>query len=173
MTIPGWRRWVLWRLECGLRRSDPHLAAMLAIFARLTADEAIISTEQRVAARRWIRRSLAGLGRVLAAVAAGVSVCARRAMRGIGLVGAAVRWRFRGSVRRAVGLPSDSRLRGFLDAGPDQPRVDRPGGEEHGHPGYQARFRESVSAGLNIALRYSVLLRRRVRLGRGALVRKG
>ena len=138
MTIPGRRRWVLWRLECGLRRSDPHLAVMLAIFATLAAGEAITSNEQRNAARRWIRRSLAGLGRVLAAVAASVSVCARRAMRGIGLAGAAVRWRLRASVRRAVGLPSDSRLHGFLDAGPDQSRVDRPGGEEpgdHGLPG--------------------------------------
>jgi hypothetical protein len=49
----------------GLRRSDPHLAAMLAMFARLTVGEAIKSTEQRNAARC-----------VLAAVAA----CAHRAM---------------------------------------------------------------------------------------------
>ena len=41
MMIPGRRRWVLWQMGCGLRRSDPHLAAMLAIFARLTAGEAI------------------------------------------------------------------------------------------------------------------------------------
>ena len=147
MTIPGRRRWVLWRLERGLRRSDPHLAAMLVIFARLAADEAITSTEQRYATRRWIRCGLAGLSRVLAAVAASVSVCVRRAMRGIGLVGAAVRWRFRGSVRRAVGLPSDSRLHSFLDAGPDQPRVDRPGGEEPATMGYQARLREKREHG--------------------------
>jgi hypothetical protein len=50
VTIPGRRRWVLWRLERGLRRSDPHLAAMLAIFARLTVGEAIASREQRRAA---------------------------------------------------------------------------------------------------------------------------
>jgi hypothetical protein len=30
-----------------MSRSDPHLAAMLAIFARLTADEPIASIEQR------------------------------------------------------------------------------------------------------------------------------
>ena len=54
---------------------------MLAIFARLTVGEAITSTEQKNAARRWRRRSLTGLGRVLAAVAASVSACARRAMR--------------------------------------------------------------------------------------------
>jgi hypothetical protein len=95
MTIPGCRRWVLWRIERGLRRSDPHLAAMLAIFTRLTVGETIKSTEQRSAARR-----------VLAVVAA----CAHRAMRAIGRACAAMRWPFRGSVRRTVGLPSDSRL---------------------------------------------------------------
>jgi len=50
--IPGRRRWVLWHMERGLRRSDPHLAAMLAIFARLAAGEAIGSIEQRNAVRR-------------------------------------------------------------------------------------------------------------------------
>ncbi len=70
MRLPGRRRWILWRLERGLRRSDPHLAAMLAIFARLAAGEAITSIEQRIVVRRWIRCGLAGLGRVLAAAAA-------------------------------------------------------------------------------------------------------
>src|SRR5437764_8816511 len=114
MTFPGRQQWILWRLEHVLRRSDPHLAAMLAIFARLTADEAIASTEQSDAARCRIRGGLAGVVRVLAAVAAGVSVCAHRAMRGIGMVGAQVRWRFGRGVRRTAGLPSDSRLHGLL-----------------------------------------------------------
>lgn len=120
MRIPGRRRWVLWRLERGLRRSDPHLAAMLAIFAMLAAGEAITSTEQRIAVRRWIRCGLARLGRVLAVAAASVSVLGRRAMNGIGLVCAEVGWRLRGSVRRAVGFPSESRLHSFFDAGPDE-----------------------------------------------------
>jgi hypothetical protein len=97
-------------MERGLRRSDPHLAAMLAIFATLTVGEVITSTEQRNAVRHWIRRVLA------------VTACARRAMRGIGRVCTAVRRRFRGSVRQTVGLPSDSRLHGLLDAGPDRSR---------------------------------------------------
>ena len=134
MRIPGRRRWALWHMELGLRQSDPHLAAMLAIFVRLTAGEAIASPEQRMTARRWIGRALAGLGCVLIAVAAGVSARARRVICRIGLACAAARWWFRGSVRRAVGLPSDRRLHGFLDAGPDQPYVDRPGAAPRGLP---------------------------------------
>jgi hypothetical protein len=40
-----------------LRRSDPHLAAMLAMFARLYAGEAMVSTEQTavLAVRIWRR----------------------------------------------------------------------------------------------------------------------
>ncbi len=109
MRIPGRRHWALWHMERGLRWSDPHLAAMLAIFFRLTSGEAITSPEQRMTARRWIGRALAGLGRVLVAVAAGVSARARRAIRRIGLTCAEARWRFRGSVRRAAGLPSRRR----------------------------------------------------------------
>lgn len=106
MIIPGRRRWVLWHMGCGLRRSDPHLAAMLAIFAGLTAGEAIDSIEQGNA----VRRVIAGLGRVLAAAAARLSAGARGAMRRIGLACAEARWRFR--LRRAAGFPSDGRLPG-------------------------------------------------------------
>ena len=35
MCILCRQRWVLWRLSRSLRRSDPHLATMLAIFAGL------------------------------------------------------------------------------------------------------------------------------------------
>jgi hypothetical protein len=113
MTIPGRRHWALWHMERGLRRSDPHLAAMLAIFVRLTVGEAITSPEQETAARRRIRRALSRLSRVLIAVAAGVSARARRAICRIGLACAKARSRFRGSVRRTAGLPSDRRLPGF------------------------------------------------------------
>jgi hypothetical protein len=40
------QHWRLRRMERWISRSDPHLAAMLAIFARLTAGEAIASAEQ-------------------------------------------------------------------------------------------------------------------------------
>lgn len=49
------QRWRLRRMERWICRSDPHLAAMLAIFARLTAGEAIASVEQYGfrSARAW------------------------------------------------------------------------------------------------------------------------
>jgi hypothetical protein len=40
------QHWRLRRMDRRMSRSDPHLAAMLAIFARRTADEAIASIEQ-------------------------------------------------------------------------------------------------------------------------------
>jgi hypothetical protein len=40
------QRWRLRRMDRWISRSDPHLAAMLAIFARLSAGEAIASIEQ-------------------------------------------------------------------------------------------------------------------------------
>lgn len=46
MRISYRQHLVLRRTGRRLRQSDPHLAAMLAIFARLAAGEAIISTEQ-------------------------------------------------------------------------------------------------------------------------------
>ena len=63
MRFPYRRQWLLRRMNRSLSRSDPHLAAMLAIFARLTAGEAITSKEQSTSpgARAW--RGLAWLGR--------------------------------------------------------------------------------------------------------------
>lgn len=46
-------------IERQLRRSDPGMAAMLAIFARLNAGEAIISREQERPAAIQVRRVLA------------------------------------------------------------------------------------------------------------------
>lgn len=47
-------------IKRGLRRLDPHLAAMLAMFARLCAGEAIISREQTCTAPVGAGRVLAG-----------------------------------------------------------------------------------------------------------------
>ena len=101
MWIPCRQRWILWRTARGLRRSYPHLAAMLTIFTRLTTGEAITSREQH----RWADGRMARLGRILAAAAAWLSAGARRAGRRLRYAGAAVRSRCSGSVRRSVGLP--------------------------------------------------------------------
>lgn len=105
MWIPGRQRWILWRTGRRLRRSYPHLAAMLAIFTRLTAGEAITSREQHRWADGRMGRRLAVLGRALAAAAAWLSAGARRAGRRLRYAGAALRSRFSGSVRKSVGLP--------------------------------------------------------------------
>jgi hypothetical protein len=105
MWFPYRQRWLLWRTGCRLRRSYPQLAVMLAIFTRLTAGEAITSREQHRSADGRMRRSLARLGRVLAATAAWLSAGARRAGRRLRYAGAALRSRFSGSVRKSVGFP--------------------------------------------------------------------
>ena len=46
VSVSYTQHWRLRRMERWMRRSDPHLAAMLAIFARLTAGEVIASIEQ-------------------------------------------------------------------------------------------------------------------------------
>jgi hypothetical protein len=58
--VPFRQHWVLWRLGLSLRRSDRHLAAMLAIFAGLTAGEAVGSREQAGTAGDWVRGGVAG-----------------------------------------------------------------------------------------------------------------
>jgi hypothetical protein len=46
MSVGYSQHWRLRRMDRWMRRSDPHLAAMLAIFARLTAGEAMPGIEQ-------------------------------------------------------------------------------------------------------------------------------
>jgi hypothetical protein len=85
MRIPYRQHWLLRRAARGLCRSDPHLAAMLAIFARLYVSEAIISAEQL--GPHPFRRGLAWLPGAASAVAA----CARRVFRRVASACAAVR----------------------------------------------------------------------------------
>ena len=81
MQFPCRRQWPLRRMSRDLRRSDPHLAAMLAIFARLTAGEAITSEEQSTSpgARAW--RGLAWLGWATVHVAVALIARAGRILR--------------------------------------------------------------------------------------------
>jgi hypothetical protein len=80
------RHWLLRRIGRELCRSDPHLAAMLAIFARLYAAEAIVSTEQAGPhPARWLRSAatvLAACGRWVFRRAASACTAARRRFGG-------------------------------------------------------------------------------------------
>ena len=46
MSVSYPQHWRLRRMDRWMARSDPHLATMLSIFARLAADEPIVSVEQ-------------------------------------------------------------------------------------------------------------------------------
>ena len=81
MQFPYRRQWVLRRIGGDLRRSDPHLAAMLAIFARLTAGEVITSEEQSTSSGACAWRGLIWLGWATAHVAAALIACAGRMLR--------------------------------------------------------------------------------------------
>lgn len=67
MGLPVRQRRVLDRIESALRGSDPKLAALYAIFARLTRDEAMPRREQL---RHRALLMLAWLGRIPVAVGA-------------------------------------------------------------------------------------------------------
>ncbi|MGH3419114.1 MAG: hypothetical protein ACRDOD_05885 [Streptosporangiaceae bacterium] len=97
--------WALRRLGHGLRLSDPHLAAMLTIFARLTAGEAIASREQARPAGDRIRRGLLWLGYAMAAVVACISTCVRQVLHRAARACVAVRSWFSGNARISVSLP--------------------------------------------------------------------
>jgi hypothetical protein len=60
----------LHRIESRLLRSDPHLAAMLAVFVRLSADQLMPAWEQDVATRRDRIRQAALITKAIAALAA-------------------------------------------------------------------------------------------------------
>jgi 4-amino-4-deoxy-L-arabinose transferase-like glycosyltransferase len=66
MGLPVRQRRVLERIECALRGSDPKLAALYAVFARLTRDEEMPRREQlrhRVLLMlAQVRLALAGIG---------------------------------------------------------------------------------------------------------------
>lgn len=95
MRIP-YRQWQLWRMNRRLSRSDPHTAAMLAIFARLTVDEAMASREQAHPDTR-VRRGLAWAWRTITGLAICVADCARWALRRVTIACAVVRWRLSGA----------------------------------------------------------------------------
>lgn len=69
MGLPARQRRVLGRMDRTLRGTDPRLAALYAIFCRLTCDEEMPRFEQlrhgAMARLGWLRRVLAVIGRRL------------------------------------------------------------------------------------------------------------
>jgi len=70
MRLPFRQFWQLRGIERRLCASEPHMAAMLTIFARLNAGEAIISHEQARLDGSRVRRVVAWLADVIAGLAA-------------------------------------------------------------------------------------------------------
>jgi hypothetical protein len=102
MRLPFRQFWQLRDIERRLRRSEPHMAAMLAIFARLNAGEAIISREQERLADSRVRRLLAWLADVIAGLADVPRWLFRRVA---GACETMRRW-FGGLARTPLGAPS-------------------------------------------------------------------
>jgi hypothetical protein len=62
----------LYRIESRLLRSDPHLAAMLAVFARLSADQHMPAREQIATRLDRIRLAAALIVKAIAVTAASI-----------------------------------------------------------------------------------------------------
>lgn len=92
-----------------LGRSDPHLAAMIAIFTRLTAGEAVASWEQAGLPGGRMQRVLARLARATAAAAACLSACARLVIRRAVISWAVLRFRLSRGAWTAVDAPAAPR----------------------------------------------------------------
>jgi Protein of unknown function (DUF3040) len=67
MSLPAWQQHVLDRMEGALQASEPHLASMFAIFARLNAGEPV-GTEPQARARPRPRRRRMPAGTAIYAV---------------------------------------------------------------------------------------------------------
>ena len=81
MRFPFRKQWLLWRTGRHLQRSAPHTAAMLIIFARLYAGEAILSREQSSRIAAVARRGAAWLTGFVMSLAAHLMASARRVAR--------------------------------------------------------------------------------------------
>jgi hypothetical protein len=83
MTLPSRQERLVRRADRALSRSDPHLASMLSIFARLTADEEMPAGEQLrpAPAGAWsvLLRPAAALVFLVVFAAGGGASAARRA----------------------------------------------------------------------------------------------
>lgn len=103
MRISLRESWRLRAIEHGLRRSEPHLAGMLAIFAELNAGEVIVSREQARRPANWAGPLLAVLGAVGALLAAARLVLGQAARLGV-----RIRRQLRRIVRALLVTPSEA-----------------------------------------------------------------
>jgi hypothetical protein len=113
------QRWLLRRIERGLCRSDPHMAGMLAIFARLTMGEAITSAEQAQRGTK-LRRGLACLADALVSVTAWLADYACRVSRCIAIAWTVARRRFNRAIRATRAAQPEAR-QPLRDGGPGLP----------------------------------------------------
>lgn len=79
MRLPCRHSWQLRRIERRLRRSAPHLAAMLAIFTRLSAGEAATGREPLPVPASRVRMIITVVAGAVIAVAAAAVWSIRRA----------------------------------------------------------------------------------------------
>lgn len=105
MRVPYRESWRLRGIERELRRTEPHLAAMLAVFARLNAGEAMLSTERIRRPGIWVRLVPALLMGVITALAMAANWVSGRIVR----LCAALRRRANAVARVAFGTPSAAR----------------------------------------------------------------
>lgn len=84
MQLPYHQQRLLRRIDRTLRRSDPQLAAMLAIFAQLYVGDVLTSPEQRAPVHRaaWLFAAAGWLAIIMSACAAALSRAAGRLTRG-------------------------------------------------------------------------------------------
>lgn len=95
MSINYAERHQLHRIESRLFRSDPHLAAMLAVFGRLCDGQCLPAQEQLASKQGRIRHSAALIAKAIAAVMAAI----------LNLVRTVDAW-LTAVIMRSLGLPS-------------------------------------------------------------------
>jgi hypothetical protein len=106
MQLPYRQQRLLRRIEHTLRRSDPELAAMLAVFARLHADEVLVSPEQPVGVR-VLARLLGAIACLTVDLAARVTTCVSACVGALSHLAVAA-WRM---ARGHLGATQHSRAR--------------------------------------------------------------
>jgi hypothetical protein len=124
MSLPGRQRRRLRRIDAAVCRSDPHLASMLSIFARLTAGEAMPGREQLRAPPPGRARAALAAAAVAAAslIARAAGVCRRGLRRAAAVCTAVVTGLARPRRRARRAASSGSPPAGTRASGrPDQP----------------------------------------------------